>query len=237
MAEEIIDNEVSQEVAEQGRGTDTYVGHLTVGELVVPVEILSNETIQDVLSEAFQKHNLNINQYVVGDPANSINPETGNPQFFMGWVGDVVGGVFGGVGGVIDDVSDSVTGKDKEEEMRKEMEKREKEMEKKLKEHNKRVARRIEKFKLQQEKEQEKFHKEQEKKKAVLRTKGLVSEKEFKEKMSTIEMGEAAVDVAGGTSGDTAPVRYSKERWANRRKVALGGGRSSRGAGSQRRPI
>lgn len=74
------------EAADEGRGGDTILAHLTPGELVVPVPLLSNPEFQQTMSQYFEENQLNISQYIVGDEANSINPETGHPEF--GWLSD-----------------------------------------------------------------------------------------------------------------------------------------------------
>ena len=75
--------------AEKGRGTDSVLGHLTPGEIVVPKEMTSDPAIKRALKNAFRRMDVDINQYVVGHESNSINPETGNPEFGL------FGGAFG----------------------------------------------------------------------------------------------------------------------------------------------
>ena len=70
-----------EEGAEAGRGTDSLLGHLTPGEVVIPVNILSIPGVMESLSAMFEEAEIDINQFTVGDEANSINPETGNPEF------------------------------------------------------------------------------------------------------------------------------------------------------------
>lgn len=75
--------------AEKGRGTDRVLGHLTPGEIVVPKEMTSDPAIKRALKNAFRRMDVDMNQYVVGHESNSINPETGNPEFGL------FGGAFG----------------------------------------------------------------------------------------------------------------------------------------------
>jgi len=57
--------------------------HLTNGELVIPPGMLqAAEGLTDILSELYTLANSNINQYIVGNEANNINPETGLPEFW-----------------------------------------------------------------------------------------------------------------------------------------------------------
>ena len=74
---------LGDETAEEraGQGEDTILGHLTVGEIVLPVDIVDNELAMRKIQSLFEKYDLNVNQYTVGHEDNSINPETGNPEF------------------------------------------------------------------------------------------------------------------------------------------------------------
>lgn len=83
-----MDDEM-EDAAEAGRNGDDVMGHLTRGEIVIPVPLA--EKLGPMLAEEFKKMDLDINQYIVGNPKNSINPETKCPEF--GWkkfVGKVV---------------------------------------------------------------------------------------------------------------------------------------------------
>lgn len=73
-----------QGLEEEGRGTDTVVGHLTPGEIVIPVEVLSNPDLSKAIEMAFQESGIDVSQYTVGSEANNINPETGYPEFLFG---------------------------------------------------------------------------------------------------------------------------------------------------------
>ena len=72
--------EMGEELADEGRGGDQIVGHLTPGEVVVPVNIIDDE-LRSMLDEIFAENGLDLNQYTVGNESNSINPETGMPEF------------------------------------------------------------------------------------------------------------------------------------------------------------
>ena len=67
-----------------GRGGDTLLAHVTPGEVVVPIELIENEMAMRKLRSLFEKHDVDMDQYTVGHESNSINPETGNPEF--GWL-------------------------------------------------------------------------------------------------------------------------------------------------------
>ena len=69
-------------LAEEGRGGDIVMGHLTPGELVIPTEMIEDPEIMAVLEDAFNAYDMDMERYVVGSQANSINPDTGYPEFF-----------------------------------------------------------------------------------------------------------------------------------------------------------
>lgn len=66
---------------QEGRGGDTVMAHLSLGELVIPRAFLDDPDVMQAMQDLFKQAGANINQYIVGDPANSINPETGYPEF------------------------------------------------------------------------------------------------------------------------------------------------------------
>lgn len=70
-------------IAKKGRGTDTVLGHLTKGELVIPREMLASKELKKVLKKAFDVAEADMDAYIVGNAKNSINPETGHPEFFL----------------------------------------------------------------------------------------------------------------------------------------------------------
>lgn len=77
--EPMLDKEQPEEA---GRGTDDSLGHLTTGEVVIPVEFMQDAQTLEMLQALFQRNGANIAEFTVGDPANKINPETGYPEFF-----------------------------------------------------------------------------------------------------------------------------------------------------------
>lgn len=66
---------------QEGRGGDTVMAHMSLGELVIPRAFLDDPNVMQAMQELFKQAGANINQYIVGDPANSINPDTGYPEF------------------------------------------------------------------------------------------------------------------------------------------------------------
>lgn len=68
---------------QHGRNGDTELGHLAKGELVIPTELQSIDFF-DTIKDAFTNAGVDINRYIVGDDANSINPVTGYSEYFLG---------------------------------------------------------------------------------------------------------------------------------------------------------
>jgi hypothetical protein len=72
-----------QNMEQYGRNGDTTMAHLTPGETVVPQQVLrQNPQVARGLGRAFQDAGADPNRYVVGSGQNSINPMTGEPEFF-----------------------------------------------------------------------------------------------------------------------------------------------------------
>lgn len=96
------------EAADKGRKGDTYLAHMTGGELVLPKEFASDPQIRALIDAKFKSHGVSTDQYVVGSKENNINPETGQPEFgfklkkFVGTiVGAAIGGLVGGPSGAV----------------------------------------------------------------------------------------------------------------------------------------
>ena len=67
-----------------GRFEDTYMVHAAEGETVVPMEVLnSNPLLKERLFESMRDMGIQPERYVVGNKFNSINPITGQPEFFL----------------------------------------------------------------------------------------------------------------------------------------------------------
>lgn len=73
-----------EDMAEEGRGGDEVMGHLTPGEIVLPLPLA--QKLESMLKKEFEAMDLDIDQYTVGHEKNSINPETGCPEFGLGKV-------------------------------------------------------------------------------------------------------------------------------------------------------
>ena len=97
---------LAQRMAAMGRGGDTVLGHLTPGEIVIPRDLIeSDPALKEGLFQRLRDMGIeNPEQYVVGSDANSINPETGMPEFFRKFfkkVGKAVSNVVKGVVNVV----------------------------------------------------------------------------------------------------------------------------------------
>lgn len=82
MEEEIEMNEM-QAPEDAGRGTDSVMAHLSLGEIVIPRAVQDDPEVQAMLQEIFARAGADINEFTVGHEANKINPETGYPEFFF----------------------------------------------------------------------------------------------------------------------------------------------------------
>jgi len=80
--------------AQLGRNEDSYLAHVAEGEMVVP-PVLSPQT-QDMVNRDMMLSGLDPMQYTVGSGANSINPMTGQPEFFIKKIAKGVGSALSG---------------------------------------------------------------------------------------------------------------------------------------------
>lgn len=76
--------DVGNRMASMGRNGDNQLVHMRTGEIAVSPEILEeNPKLAKELSQAFDRSNVDMARYTVGSGANSINPMTGQPEFFL----------------------------------------------------------------------------------------------------------------------------------------------------------
>ena len=74
----------SKMLSEFGRNGDTYVVHAKEGETVIPMEVLDNNPrLKKMLFQQMRELDLDPARYIVGNELNSINPVTGQPEFFL----------------------------------------------------------------------------------------------------------------------------------------------------------
>lgn len=81
--------EVLNWVGQQGRGGDTMLAHVSRGEMVIPNTLLDAEGafLRKVLVGVLNEYGYEEGWFTVGHELNSINPETGLPEF--GWFSKV----------------------------------------------------------------------------------------------------------------------------------------------------
>ena len=71
-------------LADFGREGDTYIVHAAEGETVVPLEVLDeNPRLKQMLFTQMEDMGIEPERYIVGSELNSINPVTGQPEFFL----------------------------------------------------------------------------------------------------------------------------------------------------------
>ena len=67
-----------------GRFEDTYMIHAAEGETVVPMEVLDkNPVLKKRLFKSMKALGIDPGRYIVGNDLNSLNPVTGQPEFFL----------------------------------------------------------------------------------------------------------------------------------------------------------
>jgi hypothetical protein len=76
--------EIGNKMAGFGRNGDDQLVHMKTGEIAVSPDLLEeNPKLAEELTNAFQRSNVDMDRYVAGSPSNSINPMTGQREFFL----------------------------------------------------------------------------------------------------------------------------------------------------------
>jgi len=76
-------NEVSK-LADLGRYEDAYIVHAAEGETIVPMAVFDeNPRLKAMLFAQMRGMGIDPQRYIVGNELNSINPVTGQPEFFL----------------------------------------------------------------------------------------------------------------------------------------------------------
>tara|TARA_R110000796_G_scaffold50879_5_gene119946 strand:- start:935 stop:2338 length:1404 start_codon:yes stop_codon:yes gene_type:complete len=74
----------AEKLANMGRNGDTYIVHAAEGETVLPMEVLdANPQLKNMLFTQMRDMGIEPERYIVGSDLNSINPITGQPEFFL----------------------------------------------------------------------------------------------------------------------------------------------------------
>ncbi len=77
-----------------GRNGDTEIAHVAPGERIVPVEVIEQyPEVGQIISQAIRSMGADPNRYIVGRN-NSINPKTGQPEFFFKKIAKAIKKVF-----------------------------------------------------------------------------------------------------------------------------------------------
>jgi hypothetical protein len=78
-------DDMYESMADKGRKGDTYIGHLTGGEMVIPKALLDADDgyMRKLISGTMEELDIDSGQFTVGHENNSVNPETGQIEF--GW--------------------------------------------------------------------------------------------------------------------------------------------------------
>jgi hypothetical protein len=100
-----------------GRFEDTYIVHAAEGETVVPMEVLDrNPLLKKRLFKSMIEMGIEPGRYIVGNDLNSLNPVTGQPEFFLkkifkrikkaaadvsGYAAPIVGAMYGPAAGAL----------------------------------------------------------------------------------------------------------------------------------------
>ncbi len=92
-------NPIARRMASYGRYGDDTVAHVETGELVVPKALIDNNpNLKDSIFNHLRELGVeDPEQYIVGSGVNSINPDTGMPEFFLK---KILGGIKKAVSGV-----------------------------------------------------------------------------------------------------------------------------------------
>lgn len=89
-----------EDAAEAGRNEDSMLAHVAKGEIVLPLPLANDPEIKALLEKKFKAADLKMTQYTIGHKDNSINPETGLPEFgffksLKSFAGTIIGGAIG----------------------------------------------------------------------------------------------------------------------------------------------
>ena len=94
---------LTKKMAAMGREGDDTIAHVQTGELIIPAAFLeANPEMKETLFAFLEGQGVeDPEQYVVGSDENSINPDTGAPEFFFKFIKKAVKSVVKGVKNII----------------------------------------------------------------------------------------------------------------------------------------
>lgn len=93
---------LTKKMAAMGREGDDTIAHVQTGELIIPAAFLEeNPEMKDTIFAFLEAQGIeNPERYVVGSEENSLNPDTGAPEFFK-FIKNIIKGVVKGVKNVV----------------------------------------------------------------------------------------------------------------------------------------
>tara|TARA_R110002073_G_scaffold115491_3_gene253268 strand:+ start:1959 stop:3557 length:1599 start_codon:yes stop_codon:yes gene_type:complete len=71
------------QLAQMGRNGDTELAHVNRDEIIIDRNMARDPRIRNAMAEVFRDNDLDLARYTVGNAANSINPYTGQREFFL----------------------------------------------------------------------------------------------------------------------------------------------------------
>jgi len=75
--------EVANRMAQMGRNGDTELAHVNRDEIIIDRNMARDPRIRNAMAEVFSDNDMDMSRYTVGNAANSVNPYTGNKEFFL----------------------------------------------------------------------------------------------------------------------------------------------------------
>jgi len=82
-------------LASLGRYGDTKMAHVANGEMVVPQAVMADRRSGPVIRGLMEQHGADPDRYTVGGRRMSINPQTGEPEFFFAAIIPMISGMAG----------------------------------------------------------------------------------------------------------------------------------------------
>ena len=74
---------VANRMAQMGRNGDTEMAHVNRDEIIIDRNMARDPRIRNAMAEVFSDNDMDMSRYTVGNAANSVNPYTGNKEFFL----------------------------------------------------------------------------------------------------------------------------------------------------------
>ncbi len=75
--------DVANRMAQMGRNGDTELAHVNRDEIIIDRNMARDPRIRNAVAEVFSDNDMDMARYTVGNAANSVNPYTGNREFFL----------------------------------------------------------------------------------------------------------------------------------------------------------